>query len=202
MLISIAGNIGAGKSSLTSILHEQYGWQPLFEPLLENPYLVDFYSDMSAFAYQSQVYFLAKQCAALEHVPEGKAVAVQDRSIYEDAEIFTALLYDLGHIDDRDYATYATMYRGIRNIIPPPSAVFYLRSDTDTLMDNIRKRGREFEHHLERSYIENLNRRYDYWAEHFDDCPLHILDAGKCEFIYDTQAREEIMYTIKHLSYQ
>ncbi len=199
MLISIAGNIGAGKSSIIALLHEHYGWKPLYESVLDNPYLADFYADPPAWAYHSQLYFLSKHCASKETIPDGKSVAVQDRSIYEDADIFAAFLYGKRWICDRDYETYREFYRGLLSVIPKPKLVVYLRADTEALIANIRNRGRDYERSLPRGYIAELNERYNDWAENMTECPLTIIDAGKFEFLHDTQAQEEIVHTIRRL---
>jgi deoxyadenosine/deoxycytidine kinase len=199
MFFSIAGNIGSGKSLITSLLQEHYGWKPLFEPVNENPYLNDFYEDMKTWAFPSQMYILSRHCGVKDVSPSSKVITVQDRSIYEDAEIFAKYLFDLGKIDQRDFNTYTSFYSGLVNILPSPKAIVYLRADTHALVENIAKRGRGFERDIGRDYIEQLNERYDAWARDFTHCPIHTLDAQNFEFFFDTQAQEEILYTIRRL---
>jgi len=199
MLVAIAGNIGAGKSSIISLLQEHYGWKPLYEPVLDNPYLPPFYDDMQKWAYHSQMYFLSRHCCGKDLYYDKKLTVIQDRSIYEDAEIFTEYLFEQKCIEERDYKTYRTFYEGLMQMLPPPKAVIYLRADTDALIQNIRNRGRDYERDLPRAYIADLNERYERWAKSFSLCPLHVVEAGNFEFQFDTQAQEEIVYSIRQL---
>lgn len=135
--IAVAGNIGVGKSTLVTLLCKQLKWEPFYEPVGENPYLVDFYADMASWSFHSQIFFLTRRLRSHHQLSQHPTSVVQDRSVYEDAEIFAQNLYLQGHIKERDYETYRELYETITQVLPPPDLVIYLRASVDTLMDRI-----------------------------------------------------------------
>src|SRR3990170_5770420 len=140
--VAVAGNIGVGKSTLVALLCHRLGWQPFYEPVAENPYLVDFYADMRTWAFHSQIFFLTHRLRAHRQLLDHPTSAVQDRSVYEDAEIFARNLYERGHLGERDYRTYRQLYEVLTEFLPPPDLVLYLRASVDTLQQRIARRGR------------------------------------------------------------
>jgi deoxyadenosine/deoxycytidine kinase len=181
--IIIAGNIGVGKSALTTLLSEGLGWEPFYEAVDENPYLSDFYKDMKHWSFHSQIFFLARKIRYhLEIIKSPKSV-VQDRSIYEDAEIFAENLYRQGFMVERDYRTYRELYEAILPLLPPPDLIVYLRASVPTLQERIALRGREFERVIPREYLEQLNLLYDEWAEGFTLCPILTVPTDDLDFV-------------------
>lgn len=158
--VAIAGNIGVGKSTLVKMLCDQMEWDPFYEPVTENPYLSDFYHNMSAWAFHSQVFFLTHRLRSHFNLAQHPHSVVQDRSVYEDAEIFARNLYRQGNITDRDYQTYRELYETAVQFLPPPDLVIYLRASVDTLMNCIDSRGREYERKISPEYLQNLNDLY------------------------------------------
>lgn len=196
MLIAIAGNIGSGKSSLTSLLHQEFGWVPYFESVDDNPYLPDFYADMRRWSFHLQVYFLSKRFILHREISESAATVVQDRSIYEDAEIFAVNLHNIGMMDERDYDNYRALYAAMTSYLQPPDLLIYLRADFATLQRQIRLRGRDFEQSIDASYLEQLNVLYEDWIARYKDGPLLVVDTVEMDFVHDMQKQEEVLYLI------
>lgn len=172
LFVAIAGNIGAGKSTLTGMLAEHLGWQPFYEANAENPYLADFYQDMKRWSFHSQVFFLGKRLEHHRQLLDYPGSVVQDRTVYEDAEIFATNLYRQGHMSKRDYRAYRNLYKAVSSFLPPPDIIVYLQSSVDTLLKHISKRGREFEQEIEEEYIAQLNNLYDSWIDDWTVCPV------------------------------
>jgi deoxyadenosine/deoxycytidine kinase len=170
--VAIAGNIGAGKSTLTGMLADHLDWQPFYEANAENPYLADFYQDMNRWSFHSQVFFLGKRLEHHRQLLDYPGSVVQDRTVYEDAEIFAANLYRQGHMAQRDYSAYRNLYKAISSFLPPPDIIVYLQASVDTLLKHISKRGREFEKDIEADYIAQLNTLYDAWIGDWTACPV------------------------------
>jgi len=183
--IAIAGNIGVGKSSLVRLLATRLGWAPFYEAVDENPYLPDFYQDMRAWSFHSQVFILSKRLrhhrALLDH-PDS---VIQDRSIYEDAEVFAKNLYRQGHMSDRDYGCYRELYEVLTLYLPPPDLVVYLRASTDTLTNRITQRGRDYERDISTEYLARLNDLYDEWIDHFTLCPVLTIPADSLDYVHE-----------------
>lgn len=198
MFVAIAGNIGSGKSSLTSLLHQKFGWTPHFESVDDNPYLPDFYADMRRWSFHLQVYFLSKRFMLHREISEGGRSVVQDRSIYEDAEIFALNLYRIGKMDDRDYDNYRSLYAAMTSYLRPPNLLIYLRAGIPTLQRQIRLRGRDFEQNIERSYLEQLNGLYEEWIQRYALGPVLVIDSDETDFVHDMQKQEEVLYRIDH----
>ncbi|MCL4251488.1 MAG: deoxynucleoside kinase [Anaerolineae bacterium] len=170
--IAIAGNIGAGKSTLTGLLARHFGWEPFYEADVENPYLADFYTDMKLWSFHSQVFYLGKRLEAHRLLVDHPGSVVQDRTVYEDAEIFAQNLYEQGAMSDRDYDAYRRLYRAVSSFLPPPNVIIYLQGSVDTLMTHIHRRGRDYERNIAPAYLESLNRLYDRWIDGWTLCPV------------------------------
>jgi deoxyadenosine/deoxycytidine kinase len=181
--VAVAGNIGVGKSTLVEKICCYLDWEPFFEPVANNPYLADFYEDMPAWAFQSQVYFLTHRLRAHHALAKHPASVLQDRSVYEDAEIFAQNLYLQGHILERDFQTYRELYETVIEFLPPPDLVIYLRATVDTLKDRIALRGRDYERSISREYLNSLNLLYEHWIEGFTLCPVLTIPADDLDFV-------------------
>jgi deoxyadenosine/deoxycytidine kinase len=181
--VAVAGNIGVGKSTLVSLLAERLGWQPFFEPVAENPYLEDFYKNMRAWAFHSQIFFLTRRLRAHRQLIEHPTSAIQDRSVYEDAEVFACNLYRQGLFDERDYRSYQELYRVLTEFLPPPDLVVYLRASADTLMERIHSRGRSYERQITAEYLEQLNELYEAWIGRFNLCPILTIPADDLDYV-------------------
>ncbi len=187
----VAGNIGVGKSTLTEKLAAKLGWKPFLEPHTENPYLADFYRDMRRWGFHSQIFFLEERLNPHVRLLNDDGDVIQDRSIYEDAEIFAHNLSLLGYIDERDYRVYQRLYAGIRATLQPPTLILYLRARVNTLQCRIQKRGREYEKNLSPAYLAQLNALYDQWASTFRACPVRTIDTDDRDF---TRSLEDLDY--------
>jgi deoxyadenosine/deoxycytidine kinase len=180
--VAIAGNIGAGKSTLTGMLADHLDWQPFYEANAENPYLADFYQDMNRWSFHSQVFFLGKRLEHHRQLLDYPGSVVQDRTVYEDAEIFAANLYRQGHMAQRDYSAYRSLYKAISSFLPPPDIIVYLQASVGTLLKHISKRGREFEKDIEADYIAQLNTLYDAWIADWTVCPVLRVPMDTVDF--------------------
>lgn len=180
--IVVAGNIGAGKSTLVTQLSEVLKWKPYFEPVSENPYLEDFYSDMGAWGYHSQLYFLSDRLAMHKDLQEYRGSVVQDRSVYEDANIFAKSLQRQGHISDRDFQTYWRLYGVLVELLDLPDLIIYLKSSLPTLKSRIAKRGRDFEASIPDEYLNDLNSLYEEWIGSWTLSPVLTLDMDVIDF--------------------
>lgn len=181
--VAVAGNIGVGKSTLVEGLCKQLGWEPFYEPVAENPYLADFYNDMPTWSFHSQVFFLTHRLRAHHQLAQHPSSAIQDRSVYEDAEIFAQNLYLQGHIRERDYQTYRELYETVMNFLPPPDLVIYLRASVETLLDRIARRGRDYERSISSDYLKSLNLLYENWIARFTLCPVLTVPADHLDYV-------------------
>ena len=181
--VAVAGNIGVGKSTLVGLLCQRLGWQPFYEPEAENPYLPDFYRDMQTWAFHSQIFFLTHRLRAHRKLIEHPNSAIQDRSVYEDAEIFAHNLYRQGQISERDYGTYHELYQVLSEFLPPPDLVVYLRASVDTLQRRIRNRGRDYEREISSDYLTQLNELYESWIDNFGLCPVLTVPADELDYV-------------------
>ena len=193
MYLAIAGNIGVGKSTLTRLLSERLRLTPVYEAVDENPYLEDFYQDMSRYAFHSQMFFLSKRLEQhLSQVNVGERV-IQDRTIYEDAGVFARNLFEEGILSPRDYATYTGMYDAIAAALRPPDLMLYLRASVPTLQQHITLRGRDYERTIAPSYLEQLNRLYESWAENYTLSELLIIETDDLDFLNDPEDLQGIL---------
>jgi deoxyadenosine/deoxycytidine kinase len=181
--IAIAGNIGVGKSSLVTLLSDRLVWQPYYEPVAENPYLEDFYKDMQAWSFHSQIYFLTRRLRTHRELLNYPSSVIQDRTVYEDAEVFARNLHLQGHINDRDYNAYRELYLVLTEFLPPPDLVIYLRASVGTVMDRIKLRGRDFEQKISPGYLEQLNELYEDWIARFNLCPVLTVPADNLNYV-------------------
>ena len=181
--VAVAGNIGVGKSTLVELLCVRLGWEPFYEPVTENPYLADFYNDMSAWSFHSQVFFLTHRLRLHYKLGQHPNSVVQDRSVYEDAEIFARNLFLQGHINQRDYQTYRDLYETTSRLLPPPDLVVYLRASVPTLMNRISSRGRDYERTITPEYLQGLNNLYEEWIENFTLCPVLAVPADDLDYV-------------------
>jgi len=175
--IAIAGNIGVGKSTLTGLLASRFGWKPFYEVVDTNPYLTDFYADMKNWAFHLQVFFLSKRFEHHKNMLEEPETVIQDRSIYEDAEVFSRNLYYDGKFVERDYRNYLSLFKCMTSYLKSPDLLVYLRASVDTLSHRIRSRGRNCEKKIPRAYLERLNQRYDDWVKNYDLGQVLIVDT-------------------------
>jgi len=181
--IIVAGNIGVGKSTLVRLLCENLDWQPFYEPETENPYLADFYQDMSRWSFQSQVFFLSRRLQIHHQIFHHIGSVIQDRSIYEDAEIFARNLYLQGNMSDRDYATYRSLYQTLAEFLPPPDLVIYLRASVETLSRRIALRNRDYEKSINPDYLAQVNNLYNEWISTFTLCPVLTVPADELDYV-------------------
>lgn len=181
--IVVAGNIGVGKSTLVNLLCKDLNWEPFYEPAAENPYLSDFYTNMKTWAFHSQVFFLTHRLRAHHQIANHPSSVIQDRSVYEDAEIFAENLFLQGFIQNRDYSTYKELYTTVMEFLPPPDLVIYLRASVQTLIERISLRGRDYERSISKEYLESLNILYENWIEKFTLCPVLTVPADDVDFV-------------------
>lgn len=181
MHIAIAGNIGSGKTTLTRLLADRYGWVPRFEPVDNNPYLEDFYHDMSRWAFNLQIYFLNKRFKEVVEISKSSDTIIQDRTIFEDACIFAPNLHDQGYMSDRDFQTYSDLFNPMMSLVKKPQLMIYIRSSIPTLVRHIEKRGRDFEKSIRIDYLTGLQKRYDNWMASYDGEVITI-DGDKIHF--------------------
>ncbi len=180
--IAIAGNIGAGKTTLTELLAKHYKWDAQFESVDFNPYLNDFYNDMHRWSFNLQIYFLNSRLKQLLDVQANKKTVIQDRTIYEDAYIFAPNLYDMGLMSGRDFENYTAFFHTIKQLIQPPDLLIYLKASVPKLVDQIQKRGRAYEDNIRLDYLKRLNVLYNNWTENYTDSKLLVIDIDTCDF--------------------
>ena len=197
--IAIAGNIGSGKSSLLNFLSGTYDVSPFYEPNDDNPYLPDFYKDMSRWAFQSQLFFLSNKFRIHQEADRTNGVVVQDRTIFEDAEIFATALHQMRKIDRRDWQTYWNFYQTILEAIQPPDLMIYLRCPMRTLRKRIRLRGRKMEQDIPLSYLKRLERLYEDWIAEYTLSEVLVLESDKINFVEDLVDRQDVRERIETL---
>lgn len=195
--VVLAGNIGAGKSTLVRMMCERLGWEPYYEPVTENPYLEDFYSDMKRWAFHSQVFFLTYRARAHRALMDAPRPVVQDRSFYEDAEVFARALHRQGAMSDRDWDTYRGLYRTLTSLLAPPDLVVYLRASVPTLQRRIAQRARSFEASISDAYLDGLNTLYEEWIGGFSLAPTLVVPSDRLDFVKDSKDLAAILSTIQ-----
>jgi deoxyadenosine/deoxycytidine kinase len=180
--IAVAGNIGAGKTTLTELLSKHYRWIPQFEDVDHNPYLFDFYEDMPRWSFNLQIYFLNSRLRQLNDIFRGTETIVQDRTIYEDAYIFAPNLHEMGLMSKRDFDNYFMFFETLKTMVQPPDMLIYLKASVPTLVAQIQKRGREYEENIRLDYLKRLNDFYNKWIDGYKEGPLLVIDIDKNKF--------------------
>ena len=180
--IAVAGNIGAGKTTLTEMLSKHYKWIPQFEDVDHNPYLNDFYEDMPRWSFNLQIYFLNSRLNQLLEIHRGTETVIQDRTIYEDAFIFAPNLADMGLMERRDFENYTTLFQSIISQIKPPDLMIYLKASIPTLVEHIQSRGRDYEGSISIEYLKRLNERYENWIVNYHDGRLLVINVDNFDF--------------------
>lgn len=187
MHVAIAGNIGSGKTTLTTLLSKHYGWKPEFEDVDDNPYLNDFYKDMQRWSFNLQIYFLNSRFAQVQQIHNSKNDVIQDRTMYEDAHIFAPNLHAMGLMSTRDFENYQSLFELMNTFIPAPNLLIYLRSSVSNLVEQIQKRGRDYENSIRIDYLSRLNERYEAWISSYDRGQLLIIDVDGMDFQHNKE---------------
>lgn len=190
--IAVAGNIGAGKTTMVDFLCHTWGWRPFTEPNLLNPYLDDFYADMASWAFHSQISFLAHKFRIHMELMAESSTVVQDRTIYEDAEIFARYLHQQGLMSDRDYRTYTDLYRAMQKALAPPDLLIRLDCSVRAVRRRIKKRGRPEEQDIPLKYIKALHGLYEDWFDRYDLSPVLVINTERLDYIGDMVDRLEV----------
>jgi deoxyadenosine/deoxycytidine kinase len=198
-VIAIAGNIGAGKTSLVDFLTSTYNITPFYEPNDENPYLEDFYKDMKRWSFHSQLYFLSNKFRIHQQVDSTTGVVVQDRTIFEDVEIFATALHQMKQISERDWKTYHDFYQSITASIRPPDLMIYLKCSIRTIRKRIKIRGRKMEQDIPLSYLKRLDKLYENWINNYSMSKVLVIDSGKLDYMCDFIDRLDVMQQIEEL---
>ena len=184
MHIAVAGNIGSGKTTLTNMLARHYGWEPQFESVDFNPYLDDYYKDIARWSFNLEVYFLKQRFRNLIEISQSDKTIIQDRSIFEGVYVFTANNYDMGNLSDRDFETYMELFESMMTMVRYPELMIYLRASVPHLVENIQKRGRDYEQTMKIDYLENLNRRYEDFIFHQYKGDVLVVDVDELDFLH------------------
>ena len=183
MHIAIAGNIGAGKTSLTRLLAKHFKWDPHFEDVVDNPYLDDFYHQMERWSFNLQIYFLNSRFRQVLQIRESGKKIIQDRTIYEDAHIFAPNLHAMGLMTNRDFQNYSSLFDLMEGLVAPPDMLIYLRSSIPNLVSQIHKRGRDYENSISIEYLNRLNERYEAWVSNYTKGKLVIIEVDNIDFV-------------------
>lgn len=196
MYIAIAGNIGSGKTTLTTLLAKHYKFEPHYENVEDNPYISDFYEDMQRWSFNLQIYFLNQRYLSLLQILKGKKSVIQDRTIYEDAHIFAPNLHSMGLMSSRDFDTYQKLFESLNQTIKAPDLLIYLRASIPSLVNNIQKRGRDYEDSIRLDYLRRLNERYEAWISAYK--PKHlIIEIDELNFAENTEHLGSIINKIQ-----
>lgn len=197
MHIAVAGNIGSGKTTLTRLLSQHYGWEPKYEDVDINPYLSDFYNDMQRWSFNLQIYFLNKRLQGIVDIRNSQLDVIQDRTIYEDARIFAPNLHAMGLLSTRDYENYKSLFELMISLVKPPDLLIYLKASIPTLVYQINKRGREYESGIRVDYLEGLNERYEDWVANYTDGKKLILNVDELKFEDNPQDLQKVIELIE-----
>lgn len=197
IFISVAGNIGSGKSSLTRLLADRFDWVPYFESVSDNPYLKDFYGDMNRWSFNLQIYFLAHRFSIHKEITDKQKSVIQDRSIYEDVEIFAKNLHKLNKMEDRDYSTYTNLFAEMTHYLKPPDLLVYLKADIPTLQRQILKRGRDFEKNIDMNYLKELNDSYEEWIADYKFGKVITIETDNLDFVHSETDLNNIIQEVE-----
>ncbi|TDN90467.1 hypothetical protein DET49_105129 [Salegentibacter sp. 24] len=196
MHVAIAGNIGAGKTTLTKLLAKHYNWEAQYEDVLENPYLEDFYNKMERWSFNLQIYFLNSRFRQILQIRESGKKIIQDRTIYEDAHIFAPNLHAMGLMTNRDFENYSSLFDLMESVVQGPDLLIYLRSSIPNLVSQIHKRGREYENSISIDYLSRLNERYEAWVHNYNKGNLLIIDVDNINFVDNPEDLGDIINRI------
>ncbi len=196
MHIAVAGNIGSGKTTLTRLLAKNYKWEPMYEDVENNPYLNSFYEDMQRWSFNLQIFFLTSRFRQVTEIRNSKKTIIQDRTIYEDAYIFAPNLQSIGLMTTRDFENYISLFEIINSYIKPPDLLIYLRGSVPTLVNQIQKRGREYENSIRLDYLKHLNERYEAWIENYKSGKLLIINVDDNKFSENPEDLGEVINKI------
>lgn len=199
--VAVAGNIGAGKTTLTEMLSKHYRWIPQFEDVDHNPYLTDFYDDMPRWSFNLQIYFLHGRLNQILDIQRGTETIIQDRTIYEDANIFAPNLHEMGLMSKRDFDNYYKFFSTIKTMVQPPDLLIYLKASVPTLVSQIQKRGREYEENIRLDYLKKLNEFYNKWIDGYKEGPLLVIDCDKNKFGENEEDLGEIISKVDGMLY-
>ncbi len=194
--IAVAGNIGAGKTTLTEMLSKHYRWIPQFEDVDHNPYLMDFYEDMPRWSFNLQIFFLNSRLNQLLEIKNGTETVIQDRTIYEDAHIFAPNLHDMGLMSQRDFSNYFKFFETLKLMVEPPDLLIYLKASVPTLVSQIQKRGREYEENIRLDYLKKLNVLYNKFIDSYKEGPMLVIDCDNIKF---SEKEEDFGYIIEKI---
>lgn len=194
--VTIAGNIGVGKSTLVGILAEEFGWQPYYELVADHPYLDDYYAEQERWGFHSQIWFLSQRYEQHLEIADTPISVCQDRSIYEDYEVFVKGLLEQQIVSHRDFRTYRRLFHSLTQSITPPTLLVYLNASVPTLLERINGRSRPYERAIPAEYLAQLNRRYEEWLRRFELCPVLTIETDQLDFAHDIGARREIVELI------
>ena len=195
--VGLAGNIGVGKTTFTEKMAEAFNWSPIYESVSDNPYLSDFYGDMNRWSFNLQIYFLHRRFSTQRDIVHSNGDIVQDRTIYEDAEIFARNLHKTGRLDNRDWETYKNLFTIMTGYLRQPDLIIYLRASTDTLQTRIHSRGREYENTIDPEYLHQLNVSYDQWTAGLKEIPVMIIETDQFNIFNDTDQFNSILEDVK-----
>lgn len=196
--VAVAGNIGSGKSSLTKLLAKEFGWTPYYESVKDNPYLEDFYSDMKKWSFHLQNYFLSKRFQSHKEINNSKKSVIQDRTIYEDVEIFAQNLFDTGKMMDREFENYSSLFNAMTDYLRPPDLLIYLKANVKTLQKQISLRGRSYEKSIPKKYLTELNSLYENWIANYKLGKLLIIESDEIDFVNNKKDFEAIKLLVKN----
>ena len=195
--VGIAGNIGVGKTTFTKLLAEKYNWDECYESVIDNPYLSDFYGNMKRWSFNLQIYFLQHRFASQVEISNNKKGVIQDRTIYEDVEIFARNLHDLGHMSDRDWETYKNLFSNMVQFLKKPDIIIYLKASTDTLISRIKTRNRDFEKNINPEYLYQLNNAYNTWAKNEKSLKILTINTNNFNVFKDKEKLDDIYKLIE-----
>ena len=195
--VGIAGNIGVGKTTFTEVIAKKYNWDEYYESVIDNPYLSDFYRDMKRWSFNLQIYFLQHRFAGQLEISNKNKGVIQDRTIYEDVQIFAKNLYEMGHMSKRDWETYQNLFKNMVQFLEPPNVIIYLKASTDTLISRIKNRNRDFEKNIDVEYLHQLNSCYNNWSKNEKELNIITIDTDNFNIFKDKEKLRDICFLVE-----